>query len=148
PSWRHAVYLGMWFSLVMVVRPEDGVYLVFPLAALLFAPTSRDAPVRERWQLAGAMLIGAAPLILFQAVLAVRLLAGSSLTLIGGSEGYLTFFDARWTDVLFSSRHGLISWTPIVWVALIGIVGYVRRRPLWAIPAIVAFVALVWTNAS
>ncbi len=148
PSWRHAIVLGMCFSLVIVVRPEDGVYLVFPLAALLFAPAFRDAPVRARLRLVGATLIGAAPLILVQAVLAARLLAGSSLTLIGGGDGYLTFFDARWADVLFSSRHGLVSWTPIVWVALIGIVGYVGRRPLWAIPAIVAFVALVWTNAS
>ncbi|PYR49087.1 MAG: hypothetical protein DMF95_12990 [Acidobacteria bacterium] len=66
PSWRHAVFLGMCFSLVMVVRPEDGVYLVFPLAALLFAPAFRDAPVRARLRLAGTTLIGAAPLILLQ----------------------------------------------------------------------------------
>jgi hypothetical protein len=148
PSWRQGAALGACFSVVILVRPEDGVFLAFPLAALLFAPACRALSVRERLRIAGSMAIGAAPLLVLQAVVLARLTAASSFTLVAGGEAYLTFFDSRWSDVLFSSRHGLLSWTPIVWVALLGSLAYVRPRPLWAVPAIVAFVVLVWTNGS
>lgn len=148
PSWRRSAALGAWFSVVILVRPEDGVFLLFPLAALLFAPVCRVLPVRERLRTAGGIALGAAPLLVVQAVVLARLTAASSFKLVAGDEAYLTFFDSRWSDVLFSSRHGLLSWTPIVWVALAGGIAYARRRPLWGVPAIIAFVVLVWTNGS
>jgi hypothetical protein len=148
PTLRHSLLLGFWFSLVVLVRPEDGVFAIFPLTALLFAPVCRALPIRERARLAGAVLVGAAPLLALQAGALARLLAANRFALAGGDEGYLNFFDARWVDVLFSSRHGLLSWTPVVWIALVGTMAYVRRRPLWAVPALIAFAALVWTNGS
>jgi hypothetical protein len=148
PSWRRGLLLGAWFSLIVVVRPEDGVFVLFPLAALLAAPVCRALASGERMRLTGAIAIGAAPLMLLQAGALMWLRSASAFTLIGGDEGYLTLFHSQWVDVLFSSRHGLLSWTPIVWVALIGTLAYIRRRPLWAVPAIIAFVLLVWTNGS
>jgi hypothetical protein len=148
PSSRQGVLLGAWFSLVILVRPEDGVFLVFPLVALAFAPAWRASAMGERVRAAGAMLAGAAPLLALQAAALAWLLSTNTFSLLGGDEAYLTLFDSRWLDVLFSSRHGLMSWTPIVWVALVGTIAYARRRPLWALPAIVAFILLVWTNGS
>ena len=148
PTWRRSVLLGAWFALIVVVRPEDGVFLVFPLAALLQAPVCRAMAVRDRLRIAAGMAAGAAPLIALQAIALIWLLSANRFTLAGGDEGYLNFLDARWSDVLFSSRHGLLSWTPFVWIALAGTIAYLRRRPLWAVPALVAFVALVWTNGS
>ena len=52
------------------------------------------------------------------------------------------------SDVLFSSRHGLLAWSPIVWAALIGTVFYARRNPRWGWPALIAFAVLVWVNGS
>jgi hypothetical protein len=148
PTWRRSVLLGAWFALVVVVRPEDGVFLAFPFAALLWAPVCRALPARDRLRILAGMAIGAAPLVAVQAAALAWLLSVNRFTLAGGDEGYLNVLDARWSDVLFSSRHGLLSWTPFVWVALAGTIAYVRRRPLWAAPALVAFVALVWTNGS
>jgi hypothetical protein len=148
PSRREAILLGVCFSIVLLVRPEDGVFLIFPAAALVFAPAWRGAPVQARLRVAGAMLAGAAPSIVLQAAALAWLMSANSFTLVGGDDAYLTLFSARWADVLFSSRHGLLSWTPIVWIAWIGTIAYVRRRPLWAIPALITFVVLVWTNGS
>jgi hypothetical protein len=75
-------------------------------------------------------------------------MSANRFNLVGGEEAYLKLFASNWSDVLFSSRHGLFSWTPVVWVALAGTIGYARRRPLWAVPAIIAFVVLVWVNGS
>jgi hypothetical protein len=148
PTWRHAVLLGCWFSLVIVIRPEDGLFLLFPLAAMLFAPSCASLPTRERLRLVGGMAAGAAPLLVLQVAAIVWLMSANRFTLVGGDQAYLNFLAPNWSDVLFSSRHGLLSWTPIVWVALLGIIGYIRRRPLWAVPAIIVFALLVWTNGS
>jgi hypothetical protein len=142
-----AVFLGAWFSIVLLVRPEDGVFLLFPLCALVFGPAARTAPVPERARWAGAMVAGAMPLILLQVYVLRSIWARDAFALVGGDEGYLSLH-SEWLNVLFSSRHGLLSWTPFVWVALIGTVGYFRRRPLWAVPALIAFAVLTWTNGS
>src|SRR5258708_10780563 len=47
PTLRHSLLLGFWFSLVVLVRPEDGVFAISPLTALLFAPVCRALPIRE-----------------------------------------------------------------------------------------------------
>ncbi len=148
PTWRQGLLLGAWFSVVILVRPEDGVFLLFPLTAILFAPIWRTALVHERLRTAGAMALGAAPLLALQVAALAWLMSTNTFSLVGGDDGYLTFFDARILDVLFSSRHGLMSWTPIVWIALIGTIAYAWQRPIWAIPAILAFLMLVWTNGS
>ena len=148
PTWRQGLMLGAWFSLVILVRPEDGVFLLFPAMAIAFAPVWRAALLPERLRAAGAMLLGAAPLLVLQGAALAWLMSTNTFSLLAGDEAYLTFFDARFFDVLFSSRHGLMSWTPIVWVALIGTIAYAKRRPIWGIPAIVAFLILVWTNGS
>ena len=114
----------------------------------MLAPAGQALPTRDRLRLVAAMAIGAVPLMALQAAVLAWLLSANRFQLVGGDEAYLTFFDSRWMDVLFSSRHGLLSWTPIVWVALIGTIAYARRKPLWALPAIAAFVILVWTNGS
>jgi len=148
PTRRRCAWLGVWFSIVMVVRPEDGVFIAFPAAALLWAPGLRSRPVAERLRFAGAMLAGAAPIVVLQAAMLVPLFRMNAFTLVGGDDASLNFLDSRWADVLFSSRHGLLSWTPAVWIALLGTFAYLRRRPLWAVPALIAFAALVWTNGS
>jgi hypothetical protein len=94
------------------------------------------------------MIAGAAPLIVVQAVALAWLWRSNAFTLVGGEEGYLNLFESRWLDVLFSSRHGLLSWTPFVWIALVGTIAYAKRRPLWAVPALAAFAALTWTNGA
>lgn len=148
PTPRQSLALGAVFSLVVVVRPEDGVFAIFPLAAMLFAPACRALPAAARARIAGLMCLGAAPLVALQAGALVWLWSLNRFTLAGGDGAYLNFFDSHWSDVLFSSRHGLLSWTPIVWAALIGTAAYARRRPLWAVPALIAFAALVWANGS
>jgi hypothetical protein len=148
PTRRQSLALGAWFSLVVVVRPEDAAFAIFPAAALLWAPSCRSLSTGERARSAGAMIVGALPLVAVQAGALAWLWSANRFTLAGGDEGYLNLADSRWADVLFSSRHGLFAWTPFVWIALAGTVAYARRRPLWAVPALVAFVVLVWTNGS
>jgi hypothetical protein len=54
----------------------------------------------------------------------------------------------RWDDpylseILFSSRHGLFSWSPILLVAAFGLAGFVRAHPRRGLP-LAAVALLVW----
>jgi hypothetical protein len=153
PTRGQAIAIGALFSVVMVVRPEDGLFLAFPVAWMfrgvrLQPDSGPPEGGRHVGRVVAHMAIGAAPLLLVQAVMLYFLFASNNFSLAGGDEGYLSPFSPNLSDVLFSSRHGLLSWSPVVWVGLLGILIYRRRDPRWAWPALFAFAALVWINGS
>jgi len=60
--------------------------------------------------------------------------------------GYLSIRDFLWRSpvffsVLFSSNHGLLSWTPVLGLAILGLVFFVFRLPNVGIPFFTAVVA-------
>jgi len=88
--------------------------------------------------------------LLFAAVLLASLLPTFiSHYLIYGSpfeSGYVPLRNWPWSspaflDVLFSSNHGLLTWTPILLVAIIGLFLFWRREPLLGAPLLAAFLA-------
>jgi hypothetical protein len=50
--------------------------------------------------------------------------------------------------ILFSDNHGLISWTPVVALALVGLIPLARRLPLVGAAAIAFVVASWYVNAA
>jgi hypothetical protein len=65
-----------------------------------------------------------------------------------GQQGYLDPWHSRWIDTLFSSWHGLLSWTPVVYLAVAGTVALVARRRQWGLVALALLVAMAWVNGS
>lgn len=147
PTGREAVALGALFAIVILVRIQDGVFLLFPAIALLLAPVERREALASRAKVALQMCAGAMPLIILQGAMYAALLSSNTFLLVGGDEAYL-LGESRWMDVLFSSQHGLFSWTPVVWIGLAGTVLYLRRNRWWAIPALLVFAIMVWVNGS
>ena len=50
-------------------------------------------------------------------------------------------------NTLFSSRHGLLSWTPVFWGGYVGYVSLLRRRFAWSWPLAVLLAVMTWINA-
>ena len=68
-------------------------------------------------------------------------------------SGYVHLRDWRWTSpylfsVLFSSNHGLISWTPILLLAVIGIFAFWRSVPRAGAAFVLAMLAFYYFIAS
>ncbi len=58
-------------------------------------------------------------------------------------SGYVPLRDWLWRSpvffsVLFSSEHGLLSWTPLLLFSLIGLVFFARRQPSFGVPLLAA----------
>jgi hypothetical protein len=88
--------------------------------------------------------------LLFSAVVCVVMLPTflSRWIVYGGpfETGYLSIRDFLWKspvflDVLFSSNHGLLSWTPLVAFAIIGLLFFAFRLPKIGVPFFSALVA-------
>lgn len=86
--------------------------------------------------------------LLFAAVLLICMLPTfiTRLIIYGSpfESGYIPLKDWNWFSpaffaVLFSSNHGLLSWTPILLVAILGLFLFWRREPHIATPFLAAF---------
>jgi hypothetical protein len=147
PSRAQAIALGALFSLAILIRPEDVLFLIVPAAALMWPRTRAGATWASRARVAANIALGGLPIVLLLVVGIVLVLRVTTYT-ADDAQSYLSLLSPRMSDVLFSSRHGLLAWSPIVWAALIGTLFYARRHPRWGWPALVAFVVLVWVNGS
>jgi hypothetical protein len=156
PSWSHAhsifaVALFLWYWdrtrddrrlqqwFVLGLAGSLMIDMYYPNAVLLLVPAmdvvvalskAKPRPVRAgpQVQFAGAALFGMALALGFLPNLITRwIIYGSPFV-----TAYFPLSSWHWTSpvlakVLFSSDHGLFSWTPIVLVAFLGMVPLIRR---------------------
>ena len=62
--------------------------------------------------------------------------------------GYIDWSQPELEAVLFSSRHGLLSWAPLLWLGIAGFPGFVRRAPVLGGSLLLATLATWYVNAS
>ncbi len=140
---RRGALLGAAGGLVALLRWADG------LIALLWAVTLLPRLFEpSRWRRLGleAVAFAATALVVFSPQLVVwRLLYGSFVTIPQG-EAFIAGSPA-WAGVLFSPRHGLFSWSPLLYVGGLGLLCWSRRFPLRLVASAVFFLALVRVNA-
>lgn len=68
--------------------------------------------------------------------------------LVPQGEDFMHWGSPAFGQVLFSTLHGLLTWTPVVAAALVGLVLLVRRAPIVGIAFAVAFLIALYTNAA
>jgi hypothetical protein len=151
---RYALAVGLALGLAVCVRPQSG------LAAVLLAPLAFDAwvSVRVRTRTAGdfarcAVALAAGALIAIAPLLVCwRVLYGAWL-LVPQGHTYMEWSRPALLDSLFSTRHGVFTWSPILIACAIGLVPFARRVDrrwgplliaLWAAQAYVNAAATDW----
>jgi len=140
---RRGALLGAACGLVALMRWAD--VLIAVLWAVSLLPRLLEAPRRRRLGTEVLAFAGAAFLAFSPQMLVWKLLYGSWLTIPQG-EGFIAGAPA-WAGVLFSPRHGLFSWSPLLYVGAAGLLAWARRAPLRLVGALVFFVALARVNA-
>jgi hypothetical protein len=127
-------------GLVALVRWQN---VVFVPAALALVLSRRERPsARELLAGAAGFLLVASPQVLFW-----KLLYGSFL-LVPQGGGYVDLTSPRIEEVLLSSRHGLLSWSPVLWVAIAGIPRVLRRARVLTGALAVSTALALFVNAS
>jgi hypothetical protein len=142
-----SVLLGALLGLAFITRPQEALLAIFPASLLMLS----QEPFERRWRaalrLAAFAFLGVAPFLAAQAIHSWLLLSREPFALVGGG-GYLDFQSSHWADTLWSSWHGLLSWTPVAYIACVATIFYLRHHPGWAAGTLLIVFLMAWVNGS
>ncbi len=146
-------WLGALAGVGTLVRWQDAVFLIVPFIDVIWHAREASAPGRQpsmawRRTLLNLTACGLAWLAVFSPQIAVwMILYGQPVAMPQGSE-WMQWGNPRVAAVLFSDWHGLFTWTPLVAVAVAGLVPLWQRNRLVAAGMIGAFLVSVYANAA
>ncbi len=141
---RRALLLGFVIGLLATVRWQGGVLLLLPGLSLLGSLRGNPLPtIRSGLLTLAAFVLGAAPqLLAWKAIFGQYLLKDPP----HGSD--FLRLDHPWLlETFFSSRHGLLYWTPILWAALLGLLAFLRRDRGTGAMLLLPVVVISYVNA-
>jgi dolichyl-phosphate-mannose-protein mannosyltransferase len=144
---RGFLLLGLVLGLAMCIRWQNGVLLVLPGLDLL-AAFWRDRIAWPRHAARAACLLAGAFAGAFPQMLAWKALYGMwVLPYPPHGADFVRLDHPFLMNTLFSSRHGLLSWTPVLWAGYLGFLPLLKRRPRLAWPLVVPLVLMTYVNA-
>jgi hypothetical protein len=143
-SLRRGVLLGFVIGLGATVRWQGAVLLLLPALALL--PGLARAPLpalRTGLAILAAFAAGALPqLLAWKAIFGQYLLADPP-----HGRDFLRLDHPYLLQTFFSSRHGLLYWTPVLWAGFLGLLAYLRRDRWGALLLLVPVAVMSYVNA-
>jgi len=126
-----------------LVRTQNIIFLCVPILGTLGG--APQIPLGRR--LSGVLLMGVCALIVFSPQMYVwKLTYGSFLTIPQGA-GFLRWGRPAAWDVLFSSRHGLLSWTPALILAFMGLPAFLKKERLLGLSLLMVLVLQLYLNS-
>lgn len=146
--------LGTLGGLMMLVREQDALFFAVPgvealvaAVALLRTRAASRVPRFGRLVLGFAIMVAAAVVAFIPQLIAYRVITGR----FGPSQvvsGKFNFTSPNFLNVLFNPEHGLVVWTPIAGVGLLGMILFWRRDRLMTGALMLAFFFQVYIAGS
>jgi hypothetical protein len=139
-----AAVLGIVIGLSATVRWQNGVLLLLPAASLAPHLHARlRATVLAGLAALAGFVVGALP-----QLLAWKVLFGSYVLLVPPQgRDYMHFGHPFLLETFFSSRHGLLYWTPLLWAGYLGYVRLLRRDWAASVALLLPLVVMSYVNA-
>jgi hypothetical protein len=146
PSTGASLLLGLCAGLGMCLRWQNGVLLLLPTWDVLLA-LRRGGRERQAALLRGLVVVAAAALGAVPQMAAWKTIYGEWLLRYPphGAD-FLRLGHPFVLNTLFSSRHGLLSWTPVFWGGYLGYAWLLRHRPQLAGPLLPPLLAMTYVN--
>jgi len=149
-STRQWILLGLAAGLMMMVRWQNALLMVLPamesliLYLLLLRSKSRPKAISL---LAGNFLFLFFTLAAFFPQMAAwKIIYGSFLTIPQGTS-FLRWDSPFILELLFSSRHGLYAWSPVVYLSTIGWLAFFKREKFLALTGLLTFLLMTYMNS-
>jgi hypothetical protein len=138
-------WLGIAAGLMILVRQQNAAFIVVALIGFLWRGASwRMGDLSKSMALAVCgLLLGLSP-----QLLAWKEIFGSWLVYSYGQQSFIYKFDPQIFQVLFSSRHGLLSWHPIIIICLIGVLLSTRKYPRLGVLLFTGFLLQLYITSS
>lgn len=142
--------LGLLAGLMMLVRWQNGIFMIFPafesLSIYYSLALKRDYPLFIRLLRDNLLFLLFVLLGFFPQMLTWKIIYGGYFTIPQGT-GFLRWSTPFISEVLFSSRHGLLSWSPVVYFAAIGWIMFYKQDKLLFYAGSAAFLLMLYVNS-
>jgi hypothetical protein len=141
---RRALLLGLLLGLGATVRWQNGVLLLLPALSLLRDLRRRPLPaVRTGLLVLLAFAVGASPQMLaWKAIYGQYLLPDPP-----HGKDFLRLGHPYLLNTFFSSRHGLLYWTPVLWGGFLGFLSLFRRDRFTTLALVLPLLVMSYVNA-
>jgi hypothetical protein len=145
------ILLGGLAGLMTLVRWQNALFAILPACdsarILLEAWRRSDRHAGRAALVNGILFTGVAALAFVPQLLAWRAIYGSWFA-VSPLGPQIRLDDPRIVDILWSSRNGLFSTSPVLFVGAIGLVAIAWLRPAIGAPAVLAVASMTYFNAS
>ena len=145
------ILLGLGAGLMTTIRWQNALFALLPaidvLYALADARTARSREPAARTVAGGLGFTVAAVVGFLPQMLAWNAIYGQFLA-ISPVGPQIRWSDPHIVDILWSSRNGLFSVSPVLYLAAAGLAGFLRAERRFAVAALVTCAAMVYFNAS
>lgn len=144
------ILLGLAAGLMMLVRWQNGLLMILPAIESIFL--YRLLVRSKSWSTGVALLTGNLMFLLFTLVAfspqmaAWKIIYGSFLTIPQGTS-FLRWNSPFMLELLFSSRHGLYAWSPVVYLSTLGWLAFFKREKFLAFSGLVTFLLMTYVNS-
>jgi hypothetical protein len=142
-------WLGASAGLMSMVRWQDALFFIIPVAHGLRQSTRTARVPRRAGRLVNdaalfgaGLLAGFAPQLVFW-----KIVRGAWLSPPTEEHGF-NIASLHVGDVLFSPNHGLLSWSPLIYLAILGLPLFFRRDRVLTIVLVSGFLAQIYINSA
>ena len=143
--------LGLLAGFITLIRWQNALFAILPAyEALTMLTGAARLGDRERVRAtftAGAIFTGCAVIGFFPQMLAWKSIYGTFLA-VSPIGPQIRWWDPHLADILWSSRNGLFSWSPVLYLGAFGLAIFAFARPWIAVPAVLAIAVMTYFNAS
>lgn len=138
--------LGLATGLVALVRWQDGIIALVPLAELCWWVFQRRLRIGHA---IGRLAVFSVPVLLVFSpqFLMWKALYGAFLAIPQGND-FFSWTHPQILRTLFSTRHGLLSWHPVFLLALLGLLPLWKRSRLITLVVLYVFVGELYINSA
>lgn len=150
-SRRQWALLGLLAGLMTLVRWQNAIFALMPawdVARVAAAAWRRgDRTAATGTIVDGIVFTAAATLAFVPQMLAWNAIYGSWLA-VSPVGPQIRFWDPQLVDILWSSRNGLFSMSPVLYAGALGLLLFARSHPRTGLPALAAAAVMTYFNAS
>ena len=148
---RQWAWLGAIAGFMTLIRWQSALFAILPAcdAAMLLIAAARagDRPQLKHALIGGALFTAFATIAFTPQMVAWHSIYGSWLA-VSPIGPQIRWADPHLVDILWSSRNGLLSWSPVLYLGAIGLLLFTARQPSVGVPMILAVTLMVYFNAT
>jgi hypothetical protein len=143
--------LGLLAGFITMIRWQNALFAILPayeaLTLLIVAARRGERDRVRATLLAGALFTACAVAGFLPQMLAWKAIYGSYLA-VSPVGPQIRWWDPHLVDILWSSRNGLLSWSPMLYVGAVGLLIFAFARPWIGVPSLVVIAVMTYFNAS